>query len=81
MALRESEKRHELAMNASKDGFWDRTPAGGRKLYLQPPLLKVPASNRPRGSGWDRAAMFERLFMPQEDRSGAEPRGGRALRQ
>ena len=67
VALRESEKRHELAMNASKDGFWDWIPAGD-KLYLSPRLLKV-LGFQPATRFAGRAAMFERLSMPQEDRA------------
>jgi PAS domain S-box-containing protein len=70
VALRKSEKRYELAMNASDEGFWDWIVAGD-KLYVSPrfvELLGFPAGTTFAG----RAAMLQRLSIPQEDRAALE---------
>ena len=70
VALRESENRYELAMNASDEGFWDWIVAGD-KLYVSPrfvELLGFPAGTTFAG----RAAMLKRLSIPQEDRAALE---------
>ena len=65
-ALRESEKRYELAMNASEEGFWDWVPAGD-KLYLSPRFLEM--FDFPPGTTFaSRAAFFERWPLVPEDR-------------
>jgi PAS domain S-box-containing protein len=66
-ALREYEKRHELAMNASNEGFWDWIPAGD-KYYLSPRLLEI-CGFAPGTTFAGRAAVFEALAMPPEDRA------------
>jgi PAS domain S-box-containing protein len=69
-ALRESEKRYELAMNASDEGFWDWVVAGD-KLYVSPrfvELLGFPAGTTFAG----RAAMLQHLSIPDEDRAALE---------
>ena len=66
-ALRESEKRYELAINASDEGFWDWIPAGD-KLYLSPRFLEI-FGFAPGTTFAGRAAMFEALTMPPEDRA------------
>ena len=69
-ALRESEKRYELAMDASDEGFWDWVVAGD-KLYVSPRFVEIfgfPAGTTFAG----RAAMIQRLPTLQEDRPGVE---------
>ena len=69
-ALRESEKRYELAMNASDEGFWDWVVAGDQ-LYLSPRFIELlgfpPGTTFP-----GRAAMLQRISMPEEDRAALE---------
>jgi PAS domain S-box-containing protein len=66
-ALRESEERYALALNASDQGFWDWVVAGD-KFYLSPRLVDL--FGFPAGTTFTRRAeMFERLSMPDEDRA------------
>jgi len=68
--LRESEKRYELAVYASDEGFWDWVVAGD-KLYLSPGFLEL-FGFPPNTTFAGRAAMYERLAMPPEDRAALE---------
>ena len=69
-ALRESEKRYELVIDAIDEGFWDWIRTGD-KLYLSPRFLEI--FGFPPGTTFaGRAAMFERLSMPPEDRAALE---------
>jgi PAS domain S-box-containing protein len=83
VALRESEKRYELAMGASDEGVWDWTPAGD-KLYLSPRFLEI--FGFPPGTTFDgRAEMFRSVPMSVDDRAAvnraiAEHFAGRSAR-
>ncbi|HET7132803.1 MAG TPA: PAS domain S-box protein, partial [Gammaproteobacteria bacterium] len=67
-ALRESAERYQLAIDASDEGFWDWAPHGDR-LYVSPRFLEI--FGFPSGTTFaGRAAMFERLTMPPDDRAG-----------
>ena len=64
-ALRESEKRYALAIDASNEGFWDWIPDGD-KLYLSPRFLEI--FDFPPGTTFaSRAALFERWPLVPED--------------
>ena len=69
-ALRESEKRYELTLNASHEGFWDWMPAGD-KLYLSPRFVEM-FGFAPGTTFTGRVATLEQLSMPPEDRKALE---------
>ena len=69
-ALRESEKRYELVLSAGDEGFWDWTLAGD-KLYLSPRFAEIFGIT-PGTTFAGRAAMFQQLTMPSEDREALE---------
>jgi PAS domain-containing protein len=65
-ALRESERRYALVVNASDEAFWDWKPAGD-ELYLSPRFLEM--FDFPPGTTFaGREEFFERWALVPEDR-------------
>ncbi len=65
-ALRESERRYALVVNASDEAFWD-WKAAGDELYLSPRFLEI--FDFPPGTTFDsRSAFYERWPLLPQDR-------------